>query len=84
MERREEVASAIKFADLELRQIIGVGSFGQVRLVLHKPTQVPYALKAMYKGQVRTPLRTLDSPSRPCPGPSRRTASIEREAYVGF
>lgn len=54
MERREETLSTgnFKFEDLELRQTIGVGSFAQVRLVLHKPSQVPYALKVMYKGQV--------------------------------
>ena len=52
MERRDDVRDAIKFSDLELRQTLGIGSFGQVRLVLHKPTQVAYALKALYKGQV--------------------------------
>ena len=52
MERREVEHGIFHFADLELRQTIGVGSFAQVRLVLHKPSQVPYALKVMYKGQV--------------------------------
>ena len=57
MEREEAAlgtgAAALKFADLELRQTIGVGAFAQVRLALHRPSQVPYALKVMYKGQVR-------------------------------
>ena len=52
MERNEVERGIFHFADLELRQTIGVGSFAQVRLVLHKPSQVPYALKVMYKGQV--------------------------------
>ena len=58
MERREVEHGIFHFADLELRQTIGVGSFAQVRLVLHKPSQVPYALKVMYKGQVIAPTPT--------------------------
>ena len=29
-----------------------MGSFGQIRLAVHKPTSTPYALKTMYKGQI--------------------------------
>ena len=52
MERREHTIAAIRYSDLEIRQTIGVGSFGQVRLALHTPTQTPYALKSMFKGQI--------------------------------
>lgn len=41
-----------KWADLELRRILGVGTFGRVKLVLHKPTNTSYALKCMRKQQV--------------------------------
>jgi len=41
-----------KFADLEIRRILGVGTFGRVKLVIHKPTNVTYALKCMRKAQV--------------------------------
>uniref|UniRef100_A0A7S0J4A9 cGMP-dependent protein kinase n=1 Tax=Calcidiscus leptoporus TaxID=127549 RepID=A0A7S0J4A9_9EUKA len=38
--------------DLELRRILGVGTFGRVKLVVHKPTVQTYALKCMRKAQV--------------------------------
>ena len=38
--------------DLELRRILGVGTFGRVKLVLHKPINTVYALKCMRKQQV--------------------------------
>jgi len=41
-----------KWADLELRRILGVGTFGRVKLVLHKQTNTSYALKCMRKQQV--------------------------------
>jgi len=41
-----------KFKDLELRRILGVGTFGRVKLVVHKPTGTSYALKCMRKAQV--------------------------------
>ena len=41
----------LKFSDLDIRQILGVGSFGQVRLAVHTPTDTPYALKSIYKGR---------------------------------
>ena len=53
--KREKAANAPekpKFKDLELRRILGVGTFGRVKLVIHKPTGVSYALKCMRKAQV--------------------------------
>mmetsp|Transcript_28502 Transcript_28502/g.70872 ORF Transcript_28502/g.70872 Transcript_28502/m.70872 type:complete len:787 (-) Transcript_28502:604-2964(-) len=53
--KREAAASMPekpKFADLELRRILGVGTFGRVKLVIHKPSGVSYALKCMRKAQV--------------------------------
>ena len=41
-----------RWEDLELRRILGVGTFGRVKLVLHKPTNTAYALKCMRKQQV--------------------------------
>ena len=38
--------------DLELRRILGVGTFGRVKLVLHKPINTVYAFKCMRKQQV--------------------------------
>lgn len=49
-DRRELQMGKIHFADLEPCQILGVGSFAHVRLVVHKPTNTPYALKCVYKG----------------------------------
>ena len=55
MKKRDEEASKPdrpKFTDLELRRILGVGTFGRVKLVVHKPTGNTYALKCMRKAQV--------------------------------
>jgi cGMP-dependent protein kinase len=41
-----------KWEDLEIRRILGVGTFGRVKLVRHKPTGQAYALKCMRKQQV--------------------------------
>ena len=39
--------------ELKLLSILGVGTFGRVKLVLHTPdSDRPYALKCMRKGQV--------------------------------
>ena len=44
---------AIHMADLKLMTILGVGTFGRVKLVTHsKDGDKPYALKCMRKGQV--------------------------------
>ena len=40
----------IRMQDLKLLSILGVGTFGRVKLVVHERT--PYALKCMRKGQV--------------------------------
>ena len=57
VKRRERAADTAKapmpqWKDLELRRILGVGTFGRVKLVLHKPTNTAYALKCMRKQQV--------------------------------
>ena len=55
VKKRDEEASKPdkpKFTELELRRILGVGTFGRVKLVVHKPTGNTYALKCMRKAQV--------------------------------
>jgi len=57
VKRRERSAETAKapmpqWKDLELRRILGVGTFGRVKLVLHKPSNTAYALKCMRKQQV--------------------------------
>mmetsp|Transcript_18118 Transcript_18118/g.43343 ORF Transcript_18118/g.43343 Transcript_18118/m.43343 type:complete len:789 (-) Transcript_18118:558-2924(-) len=57
MQRRErEAAKAqrpkIKMSELKQMTILGVGTFGRVKLVVHTSTNTPYALKCMRKGQV--------------------------------
>jgi len=64
MDRRAAEAAkkvAPKWEDLDVRRILGVGTFGRVKLVVHKPAgsdsktgagQTPYALKCMRKAQV--------------------------------
>jgi serine/threonine protein kinase len=52
MDRRELQMGTIKFADLEPIKLIGSGSFAFVRLVLHRPSNVTYALKTMYRGSI--------------------------------
>jgi serine/threonine protein kinase/CRP-like cAMP-binding protein len=42
----------IRLDDLELMKVLGVGTFGRVKMVRHKPSDVPYALKCMRKGQM--------------------------------
>lgn len=42
----------IQMNDLEIMQTLGFGTFGRVKMVRHKPTDVPYALKCMRKGQM--------------------------------
>ena len=41
-----------KWRDLELRRILGTGTYGRVKLVVHKPTGKTYALKCMRKGLI--------------------------------
>jgi len=55
VKKRDEEASKPdkpKFTELELRRILGVGTFGRVKLIVHKPTGNTYALKCMRKAQV--------------------------------
>lgn len=42
----------IAWSDLELRRILGVGTLGRVKLVVHRPSGQGYALKCMRKAQV--------------------------------
>ena len=56
-ERREKELkkkSEAKFAwaELDPRQVLGEGSFGVVRICVHKPSSTPYALKALHKGHL--------------------------------
>jgi len=51
-EIKAKAAPKFAFADLELRQVLGEGSFGVVRIALHKPTNKAYALKALHKGHL--------------------------------
>jgi cGMP-dependent protein kinase len=54
--RKREAAKAnkpqIKIEELQQMTILGVGTFGRVKLVKHTTTQTAYALKCMRKGQV--------------------------------
>ena len=50
--KAREKGPRVRFADLEIRRILGVGTFGRVKLAVHKPTKRPYALKCMRKAQV--------------------------------
>jgi len=44
--------ASIKLSELKMMSILGVGTFGRVKLVLHEATNTPYALKCMRKGQI--------------------------------
>lgn len=48
--RREMLT--LNFADLDQRNTLGTGTFGRVRLVVHRPTGNVYALKALQKAQI--------------------------------
>ena len=57
--RRERMSVAAKqpppaWKDLEVRRLLGCGTFGRVRLVLHGATRNSYALKGMRKEQIIT------------------------------
>ena len=55
IQRRDALASKMQrpdWNDLEIRRILGVGTFGRVKLVVHKPTKATFALKCMRKAQV--------------------------------
>lgn len=48
----KDVRNAIAFDDLEMRTTLGRGSFGRVKLVVHKTTGETYALKILQKSEV--------------------------------
>lgn len=43
---------AVRQEDLEVRQTLGTGTFGRVKLVVHKRTGTAYALKMLQKAQI--------------------------------
>ena len=45
-------SKAIAWSDLQVHGTLGEGSFGKVKLVLHRPTKTTYALKCLRKGHV--------------------------------
>ena len=51
-ELKERQGAEIVWSDLDRRQVLGEGSFGCVRLCVHKPSAKPYALKALHKGHL--------------------------------
>ena len=51
-EREQMSQPKIAWSDLDLRQVLGEGSFGSVRLALHKPSHTAYALKQLHKGHL--------------------------------
>ena len=51
-ELAERSRSSVAWTDLEQGAVLGVGSFGCVRLVRHVRTGATYALKAMHKGHL--------------------------------
>ena len=55
LELQRAADSCPRFGDLEARQMLGVGAFGAVRLVRHKPSGATYALKILSKARVLQP-----------------------------
>jgi len=51
-ERGEVTDPKIAWSDLDVRNVLGEGSFGSVRLCVHKPTKTAYALKQLHKGHL--------------------------------
>ena len=43
---------AIQLCELRTLSTLGVGAFGRVKLVVHTPTETPFAMKCLCKGQV--------------------------------
>jgi len=48
----DEIKTRVTMFDLKLLQTVGVGRFGQVKVVVHKPTGVVYALKSLTKSKI--------------------------------
>jgi len=51
-QERQSARDGMAWDDLEQHRILGEGSFGRVRLVVHKASNQTYALKGLYKGQI--------------------------------
>ena len=50
MERSRQ--ERVVLADLEILSVLGVGTYGRVKLAVHKSSRTPYALKCIRKGNV--------------------------------
>jgi len=48
----DEIKTRVTMFDLKLLQTVGVGRFGRVKVVVHKPTGVVYALKSLTKTKI--------------------------------
>ena len=71
-----------QLSDFSFKQVIGQGSYGKVRLCVHKPTNEIYAVKCLRKADNLRPHKVskLHAPPRgaleggepppPCPGPN--------------
>ena len=44
--------SSLAFRDLDIIRTLGAGTFGRVKLVRHRPSNGPYALKVLQKAQI--------------------------------
>ena len=51
-ERKALSQGCIPWSDLDVRQMLGEGSFGSVRLAVHKSSGTAYALKSLHKGHL--------------------------------
>ena len=63
-EAADKKKAEVDFSDLKVMNILGVGTFGRVKLVVHTETGIPYALKCMRKAQVQG-LSTTASARKP-------------------
>ena len=55
MDRRASgmgLEKSIKFSDLEIMSFLGMGTFGQVKLVKHRPSGRAFAMKILFKSRV--------------------------------
>jgi len=51
-QNKAKTSTKYGWADLDLRQVLGEGSFGVVRIAVFKPQNQPFALKALHKGHL--------------------------------
>ena len=49
---KEAARGDIKFEDLSTIAVLGSGTFGRVKLVVHKTSQETFALKTMHKSEI--------------------------------